>query len=207
MESAAETQQAGIGQFFNPGVLFNKLIQEFDRLDVEWNNTRDSDGNLVRNAPVLSEDNYVVDLQKAKQVVEVLDEVLSSYFEVPLFEVDGVKVVEVHPVFQQLRALSVALNDVSKSKFATNFPYSLTKEGQDLTDAQESHLKHLIGLVDRIKENTNTWRDAENKEKGFKLHRKCTTQETFKILCKNVSVRFKEAPVDAKKLHQLYYNH
>jgi hypothetical protein len=207
MESAAETQQAGIGQFFNPGVLFNKLIQEFDRLDVEWNNTPDSDGNLVRKAPVLSEDNYVVDLQKAKQVVKVLDEVLGSYFEVPLFEVDGVKVVEVHPVFQQLRALSVALNYVSESKFATNFPYSLTKQGQKLTCVQKLHLKQLIGLVDLIERDTNTWRDAENKEKGYKVHPRCTIQEACEILCKNVSVRFKEAPVDAKKLLQLYYNH
>ena len=146
MESAAQARRAGIGQFFNPEVLLDKLSQEFDRLDNQWSKTLRTDGKMIINKPVLSEENYLVDLQKAKQVINIFVDVLAPYFEVPLFELEGKNVVETHPVFHQLRALSTSLRLIRHTKYAENFPYSMITKGNKLNCSHKLHLRHIIGL-------------------------------------------------------------
>lgn len=207
MESAAQARRAGIGQFFNPEVLLDKLSQEFDRLDNQWSKTLRADGKMIINKYVLSEENYLVDIQKTEQVINIFVDVLASYFEVPLFELEGKIVVETHPVFHQLRALSTSLRLIRHTKYAENFPYSIITKGNVLNDSHKLHLKHVISLVDLIYRDTNVAREEENKKKGRNIIFSCTVEEACEILCDSVVVRFKNRPVSPKKLRELYYNH
>ncbi len=207
MESAAQARRAGIGQFFNPEVLLDKLSQEFDRLDNQWSKTLRADVKIVINKPVISEENYLVDLHKSEQVINIFVDVLSLYFEVPLFELDGKNVVETHPVFHQLRALSTSLSLIRHTKYAENFPYSMITKGNSLNCSHKLHLRHIIGLVNLVQQNTNFALEAENNKKRRKVYSKCTTLEACQILCDNVEIRFKNQIVDKNRLNKLYRNH
>lgn len=207
MGSAAEGQQAGIGQFFDPGVLIDKLSQEFERLDTQWNKTRSHNGKVVRKKPVLSEENYLVDLQKARQVIDLLVDVLGSYFETPLFELEGEPVVESHPAIEQLRALSTALRLIRRSEYAENFPYSIITKGHRFNCSQKLHIRRLIGLIDRIKSDSNVLVDKYNEEKGRRIIGPCTTLDACQILFDNVKVKFKNKSLNPKNLQTLYNNH
>ena len=207
MESAAQARRAGIGQFFNPEVLLDKLSQEFDRLDNQWSKTLRADGKMIINKLVLSEENYLVDLHKTEQVINIFVDVLSSYFEVPLFEIEDKTVVQTHPVFHQLRALSTSLRLIRHTKYAKNFPYSMITKGHELNCSHNLHLRHIIGLVKLVQQDTNLAREAENKNKRSKFYSKCTVLEACQILCDNVEIRFKNQIVNKNRLGTLYKNH
>lgn len=207
MKSEAAIVQAGIGQFFDPAVVLDKLRQEFERLDVQWNTTLGPDGKLVPKKLILSEENYMVDLTKARQVIDVLVGVLEPHFEFPLFNIEGANVVLSHPVIQQMRALSTSLLLVKRSNVSKNFPYSMTIKGNKLNCSHRLHLRYVIGLVDLIENNINISREYENRQKGRKIYQKCTILEACKILCDNVEVWFKGSPVKPRKLKDLYYAH
>lgn len=207
MKSEAASGQAGIGQFFDPAVVLDKLRQEFDRLDVQWNTTLGPDGKLVPNKLILSEENYMVDLTKARQVIDVLVDVLEPHFEFPLFKIEGANVVQSHPVIQQMRALSTSLLLVKRSKLSKEFPYHMTIQGNKLNCSHRLHLRYVIGLVDLIKKDTNIAREYQNRQEGRKLYPDCTLLEACEILCDNVEVWFKGSPVKPRKLKALYYSH